>query len=322
MTSILELKKNRANSLSKLTDAADKVNNGGNVREKDARYWQPEVDKMGNGYAVIRFLDAPAGEDIPFVKLFNHAFDGPGGWYIENSLTTLGQPDPVSEFNSALWKEGEATGDKGPERTQVRKQKRKLNFISNILVVKHPSRPEDEGKVFLYKYGKKIFDKLNKKMNPDIPDVEAFNPFDFWTGANFRLVVNKDGKYRSYNDSEFADRSPIVPEGDNQDDQIDRLWKSCLPLQAEIGPEQFKTYDELQKQLTKVLSAKAALRQRPTEDSSEGSNTIDEPTEQTTRRAAPSTVSPAKAEAFAAAADDSDDDDMSYFQNLLKGGGK
>jgi hypothetical protein len=302
--SIFELKKNRGNSLTALKDAANKVNGGGE-RKTDERYWQPTVDKSGNGYAIIRFLDAPVNEDVPFVKLFNHAFQGPGGWFIENSLTTISKPDPVSEFNGELWKSSD--DDKGPERTQVRKQKRKLNFISNILVVKDSSAPENEGKVFLYKYGKKIFDKLNKKMNPDIPDVEAFSPFDFWTGANFRLVITKDGKYRSYESSEFAPQTPVSED----DNVIDGIWKSQYSLTAEIAPSVFKTYEELEKQLKRVLSTKRAARPATAEDEDD-----EQEAPPTNRARSAPTEQSAKASTFNSS-DTSDDDDMSYFKTLL-----
>lgn len=307
MTSILELKKNRAASLERLAGAADKVNNTGE-RSADDRYWQPVVDKTGTGYAVIRFLDSPVNEDVPFVKLWNHGFQGPGGWYIENSRTTLGEPDPLSEYNSELWQE--SSDDESPQRKQVRKQKRKLNFISNILVVKHPGRPEDEGKVFLYKYGKKIFDKLNKKMNPEIPDVPRFNPFDFWDGANFRLVISKDGQYRSYNDSEFAACGPV-----SEDDQeIDRIWKSCYSLQEEIAPGHFKSYDELKARLTLVLKPKARKDEEDTAAAMEAQASATAPTARTNRPAAQETVQSSES----GSADTGDDDDLSYFRTLLK----
>jgi len=164
----------------KLVKEVEKMNNtGGNT---DDRIWKLDVDKSGNGYAVIRFLPAPEGEDLPFVKLYSHAFQGPGGWFIENSLTTLGQKDPVSEYNSLLWNNGTDAG-----KETARKQKRKLTYVSNIYVVKDPANPENEGKVFLYKYGKKIFDKLTAAMQPEFEDEEAIDPFDFWQGANFKL---------------------------------------------------------------------------------------------------------------------------------------
>ena len=164
----------------KLVKEVDKMNKAGS--SGDERLWKLECDKSGNGYAVIRFLPAPNGEDLPFVKLYSHAFQGPGGWYIENSLTTLGQKDPVSEYNTMLWNNGTDAG-----KELARKQKRKLTYMANIYVVKDPANPANEGGVFLYKFGKKIFDKLTAAMQPEFEDEEAIDPFDFWQGANFKL---------------------------------------------------------------------------------------------------------------------------------------
>ena len=173
----------------KLVKEVEKMNNNGT--SGDDRLWKLDVDKSGNGYAVIRFLPAPDGEDLPFVKLYSHAFQGPGGWYIENSLTTLGQKDPVSEYNTQLWNNGTDSG-----KETARKQKRKLTYTSNIYVVKDPANPENEGKVFLFKYGKKIFDKLTAAMQPEFEDEEAIDPFDFWQGANFKLKAKNVAGYR------------------------------------------------------------------------------------------------------------------------------
>ena len=180
----------------KLVKEVEKMNttSGG-----DDRLWKLDVDKSGNGYAVIRFLPAPDGEDLPFVKLYSHAFKGSGGWYIENSLTTLGQKDPVSEFNTQLWNNGTDAG-----KDAARRQKRKLTYVSNIYVVKDPANPENEGKVFLYKYGKKIFDKLTAAMQPEFEDETAIDPFDFWQGANFKLKAKNVAGYRNYDSSELS----------------------------------------------------------------------------------------------------------------------
>ena len=175
----------------------------------DERVWKLECDKSGNGYAVIRFLPAPNGEDLPFVKLYSHAFQGPGGWYIENSLTTLGQKDPVSEYNTLLWNNGTDAG-----KDAARKQKRKLTYYSNIYVVKDPANPANEGKVMLFKYGKKIFDKLTAAMQPEFEDEEAIDPFDFWQGANFKLKAKNVAGYRNYDSSEFAAQSALLDDDD------------------------------------------------------------------------------------------------------------
>ena len=174
-SSFSQLKNNR--SFDNLNAQLQKL--GGNEQKSfgDDRLWKPDVDKAGNGYAVLRFLPAPEGEDMPFVRIWDHGFQGPGGWYIENSRTTLGDADPVSEYNSQLWNSGIESN-----KDIVRKQKRRLSFYSNIYVVNDPAHPENEGKVFLYKYGKKIFEKLEDLMNPQFPDDAAVNPFDFWEG--------------------------------------------------------------------------------------------------------------------------------------------
>jgi len=240
-----QLKKSRQNQFDKLTSELNKLSEtqqGG--RSDDDRFWKPEVDKAGNGYAVIRFLPAPANEDVPFVRIWDHGFQGPGGWYIEKSLTTLGKPDPVSEYNTQLWNSGvEANKD------LVRKQKRRLSFISNIYVVKDPSHPENEGKVFLYKYGKKIFDKLNEAMNPQFEDEKPINPFDLWEGANFKLKIRDVEGYRNYDKSEFESANPLL--GD--DAALERVWKQEHSLNTFLEASNFKSYDELKAKLNKVL---------------------------------------------------------------------
>ena len=199
---------------SKLVKEVEKMNNTGG--SGDDRLWKPEVDKTGNGYAVLRFLPAPEGEDIPWAKVYSHAFQGPGGWYIENSLTTTGGKDPVSEHNRELWNSGNEA-----DKDTVRKQKRKLSYYANVYVVKDPTNPHNEGGVFLYKFGKKIFDKVMEAMQPEFEDETPINPFDFWQGANFKLkIVKKDG-YWNYDKSEFDKVSPVL----DDDDALEALWK-------------------------------------------------------------------------------------------------
>jgi len=244
------LKRNRTEGFEKLTQSLNKLNQknqGGNG--PDERFWKPEVDKAGNGYAVIRFLPESEGEDVPFVRIWDHGFQGPGGWYIENSLTTLGQKDPVSEYNSMLWNSGiESNKDK------ARKQKRRLSFISNIYVVKDPSNPENEGKVFLYKYGKKIFDKLNEAMNPQFEDEKPVNPFDLWEGADFKLKIRNVEGYRNYDKSELDVAGPLFEE----DDELEQVWKSQYSLVEFVDPKNFKTFEELQSKLNRVLGLDGA----------------------------------------------------------------
>lgn len=224
----------------KLASIAGNESKGG----ADDRFWSPTVDKAGNGYAVIRFLPAPPNEDVPFVRIFDHGFQGPGGWYIENSLTTLGKNDPVSEHNSKLWNSGIEAN-----KEIARKQKRRLHFVSNIYVVSDSGNPDNEGKVFLYKYGKKIFDKLNEAMNPQFADEEAVNPFDLWAGANFKLKIRNVEGYRNYDKSEFDKVGPLM----NDDSELEEVWKKEHSLQAFLAPSNFKSYEELQAKLMKVL---------------------------------------------------------------------
>ena len=282
----------------KLVKEVEKLNtNGGS----DERLWKLDVDKSGNGYAVIRFLPAPDGEDLPFVKLYSHAFQGPGGWYIENSLTTLGQKDPVSEFNTQLWNNGTDAG-----KETARKQKRKLTYISNIYVVKDPANPENEGKVFLYKYGKKIFDKLTAAMQPEFEDEEAIDPFDFWQGANFKLKAKNVAGFRNYDSSEFAAVSPLL----DDDEALEGLWKKEYSLAELVAADQFKSYDDLKKRLDSVLRV-TSTRQDPEvsdEDAFRGSAPNFE-----SRRTAEAT-----AEVTAASDSDDDDDTMSYFRQLAE----
>ena len=279
----------------KLVKEVEKMNNtGGN---SDDRIWKLDVDKGGNGYAVIRFLPAPENEDLPFVKLYSHAFQGPGGWYIENSLTTLGQKDPVSEYNSLLWNNGT---DQGKET--ARKQKRKLTYVSNVYVVKDPANPENEGKVFLYKYGKKIFDKLTAAMQPEFEDEEAIDPFDFWQGANFKLKAKNVAGYRNYDSSEFAAVSPLL----DDDDALESLWKKQFSLAELVANDQFKTYEELKTRLDYVLGNKKTA-----------TPSFEVADEDNDRGAAEELVTAAVSTTPSSVNED-DDDALSYFQKLAE----
>ena len=234
-------------SLNKLLDAAKGETEPQEKKSYvDERLWKPELDKSGNGYAVIRFLPAVKGEDLPWAKVWNHAFQGPTGqWYIENSLTTLNQKDPVSEHNTRLWNTGLES-----DKEIARKQKRKLQYFSNIYVVSDAKHPENEGKVFLFRYGKKIFDKITAAMSPEIEDEKAINPFDFWEGANFKLKIRKVDGYWNYDKSEFEDTSKLFED----DSEADKVWKSQYSLAEFTAPTNFKSYDELKTRLDAVLS--------------------------------------------------------------------
>ena len=243
--SFADLKSSRLAQTQKLTEQLLKISGSQQQNDDSDLFWQPKTDKAGNGSAVIRFLPAPKGEDVPFVRVFSHGFKGPtGSWYIENSLTTLGKPDPVGAFNTKLWNSGIES-----DKKQARDQKRKLTFISNIYVVKDPANPENEGKVFLYKYGKKIFDKLADAMNPQFDDEDPINPFDFWAGANFRLKIRQVEGYRNYDKSELDSVSSL------SDDEkvLEKIWNQQHSLQQFIDPKHFKSYEELEAKLNKVL---------------------------------------------------------------------
>jgi hypothetical protein len=280
----------------KLVKEVEKTNNAGGGG--DDRLWKPELDKTGNGYAVVRFLPAPDGEEIPWAKLYSHAFQGPGGWYIENSLTTTGGKDPVSDYNRTLWNSGNEA-----DKDTVRKQKRKLSYYSNIYVVKDPTNPQNEGGVFLFKYGKKIFDKVMEAMQPEFEDEEAINPFDFWQGANFKLKIKKVAGFWNYDSSEFDKVSPLL----DDDDALEALWKKEYSLTAVTAPDQFKTYDELEKRLKYVLGQGRPATRRvdeELEDESEGRGSY-----ATAERTVTQAVS---------SKDEDEDDALSYFQKLAE----
>src|SRR6056300_498373 len=245
-----EALKQSSSNFDKLTKAIE-ANLGSENKEQnkskyqDDRFWKPELDKTGNGYAVIRFLPAVEGEDLPWQRVWSHAFQDVGGWYIENSLTTLGQKDPVSEENTRLWNTGLDS-----DKEIARKRKRKLSYYANIFVVSDPKHPENEGKVFLFKFGKKIFDKITEAMQPAFEDETPINPFDFWKGANFKLKIRKVDGYWNYDKSEFESVSQIK-EGD---DQIKAIWEKRHALKPFVDPSNFKTYDELKEKLNRVIT--------------------------------------------------------------------
>ena len=247
MTSFANLKRN-SNSFEKLSKAVEATSAGTENSKDDNRFWQPEVDKAGNGMAIIRFLPAPAvdGDDaLPWVRTFSHGFQGPGGWFIDNCLTTLNEKCPVCEHNNTLWNSGiEANKD------VARKQKRKLSYLANILVVSDPSNPSNEGQVKLFKFGKKIFDKITEAMNPEFADETPVNPFDMWEGANFKLKIRNVEGYRNYDKSEFADKSALL---DGNDEKLEELWKKQFSLKDFTERKNFKPYDQLKGRLDKVL---------------------------------------------------------------------
>jgi hypothetical protein len=288
----------KSNSLDKLLGAVQADSGGGEKKSyKDDRLWKPVMDKSGNGYAVVRFLPAVEGEDMPWAKVWNHAFQGPTGqWYIENSLTTVGQNDPVSEMNSAYWNSGVES-----DKEIARKQKRKLQYFANIYVVEDPANPQNEGKVMLYRFGKKIFDKCMEAMQPAFKDETAVNPFDFWEGANFKLKIRKVDGYWNYDKSEFASPSSLF----DDDDQIEEVWKKQYPLSEFSADTNFKSYDELKSRLDVVLSGTTKVGN--VADVMEDAPWVEPKVD--TKPAPAATVS-----------NDEEDDTMGYFEKLAREG--
>jgi hypothetical protein len=304
MASLSELKKNRNSFLQKLNKEIEKIDTPSESKSYiDDRFWKPEVDKSGNGYAVIRFLPPVQGEDVPWARVFNHGFQGPTGlWYIENSLTTLGKKDPVSEYNTQLWNSGIEAN-----KEIARKQKRRLTYISNIYVISDPKNPQNEGKVFLYKFGKKIFDKINDLMNPEFEDETPVNPFDLWEGANFKLKIRKVEGYQNYDKSEFDSPGQLL----ETDDELEAVWNSPHPLVEFLAEDNFKTYDELKERLDMVLALDTPKIEEPVVMTVQKRPTAEEEMQQERK--------PMPAYASASSTDtDDDDEDMSYFARLAE----
>jgi len=294
--------KNSQSNFDKLTKQIESnLNPEDNAKTKnkyqDDRLWKPELDKTGNGYAVLRFLPAPQTEEMPWARVWSHAFQGPGGWYIENSLTTLGQKDPVSEENTILWNTGVDS-----DKEIARKRKRKLSYYSNVYVVSDPKHPENEGKVFLFKFGKKIFDKITEAMQPAFEDEKAINPFDFWTGANFKLKIRKVDGFWNYDKSEFEAVSPVTTD----DEAIKGIWNKQYPLKPFLEAANFKSYDELKEKYNRVVAGS-----KNTETASE----IDLPP--ITSSVAATSVATASVQSNEASSGE-DDDTLSYFSKLAE----
>ena len=301
-TSFADLKRSRKTSLDKLIEESGKLSDSTSSNQnnfQDNRFWSPGVDKAGNGMAVIRFLPAAKSEDIPWVRIFTHGFKGPTGqWYIENSLTTLGKKDPVSEHNTKLWNSGVESN-----KDLARKQKRRLTYISNIYIIKDKTNPDNEGKVFLYRYGKKIFDMLNDVMNPQFEDEDPINPFDFWEGANLKLKIRNVEGYRNYDKSEFENPSELV---DSDDDKLQETWSKQHSLMEFLDSKNFKPYDELKTKLDRVLGVEGV----------EQPQTV--PFEEPTPQVEPKSQPTAAQEVIQSVEDGSDDEDLSFFQKLAE----
>ena len=238
-----------SSSLDKLRAAMETASpsDGAKKSYTDETMWKPELDKTGNGYAVVRFLPTPDGEEMPWVSYFDHGFQGPGGWYIEKSLTTLNKQDPVSEYNTQLWNTGIEAN-----KEIARKQKRRLHYVSNVYVVSDPKNPDNEGKVFKYRYGKKIFEALKEAISPAFEDEKAINPFDLRDeGANFKIKIRKVDGYWNYDKSEFDTVAPLF----DDEAKLNSTFSQVHSLSDVIAPSEFKTYEELKEKLERVLGS-------------------------------------------------------------------
>jgi hypothetical protein len=296
--SFANLKRNR-DQISKLVQAAETAGGGEKKNYSDERIWKPTVDKAGNGYAVLRFLPSAEGQDLPWVRYWDHGFKGPTGlWYIENSLTSIGQPDPVGELNSRLWNSGIES-----DKDRARDQKRRLHYVVNVLIVQDPSNPSNEGKVMLYKFGKKIFDKIMDSMQPEFADESPVNPFDFWEGADFKLKIRNVEGYRNYDKSEFSSSTGLY---DGDEAKLEAVYNQLHDLSEFSDPKNYKTYDELKTKLSRVLGEEAVSSGAPTMRQEAQMN---EP--------APAPMEPVTAESVPAS---DDDDTMSYFARLASEG--
>jgi hypothetical protein len=290
-------KKSSLGSLtSKLLNEVEKMNTSGGG--SDERIWKPEVDKAGNGFAVIRFLPAPEGEELPWAKVYTHAFQGTGGWLIDNCLTTINQSCPVCEANRELWN----TGSKSNQEI-VRQRKRKLSYYSNIYVVSDKAHPENEGKVFLFKYGKKIFDKISAAMQPEFDDETPIDPFDFWQGANFKVKITKKDGYWNYDKSEFDSPSTL---GDFDDDVLEAIWKKAYSLEEFVKPDSFKSYEQLDTRLKAVLGKKPVKQDESYDDEDDNRGSVEEE------------LVTAKTSSRSISSDEDEDDTLSYFQRLAE----
>ena len=310
-------KQSRMGSLTeKLVKQVEKMNSGGSNKDDD-RFWKPVMDKSGVGSAVIRFLPAPEGSELPWVQVWSHAFQGPGGWLIDNCLTTIGGTCPVCEKNRVLWNSGSDA-----DKEEARKQKRKLSYYANIYVVKDPANPQNEGKVFLYKFGKKIFDKIMGAMQPEFDDDEPINPFDFWEGANFKLKLKKVAGYWNYDSSEFARPSALL-EGD--DDELETLYNDLHDLQAFVAPSEFKSYEDLKKRLDFTLGLKGPRRMQDQETVEEEQQWERERRGDFSESTAPAPSMPSAdfnapdiTPSPSSSNDEDEDDALSYFQKLAE----
>jgi hypothetical protein len=306
MVDFATLKNNRSKSLDKLNSQLSQIAQKSYTDPNEGKFWKPSRDKAGNGFAIIRFLPAPNGEDMPFVRLWDHGFQGPTGlWYIENSLTTINKDDPVSELNSKLWNSGVEA-----DKEQARKQKRRLHYIANVYVIKDSANPDNDGKVFLFKFGKKIFDKLNDLMNPQFEDEKPVNPFDLWEGANFRLKIRQFEGYANYDKSEFDSSEPLFED----DAKLENVWKSEHSLQEIVDPKHFKPYAELKAKLYRVLN----LTGDQVDGNRKAEDEVDEDLDMSRFSKSESQQEMKQSQSSMDSVDDDDDEDLAKFRSLIK----
>ena len=324
MSTFAELKKNRRRNVEKLAEKTTKSMKGGGF-EEDTRFWKPRRDKAGNATAIIRFLPAPAGENDPWSEYYDHAFQGPGGWYFEKSLTSIGGTDPVSEYNSMLWNSGEEG------KKQASAQRRRRNFVSNVYVIDDKNDPANNGRVFLYRYGKQIFEKINEQLNPSFEGDDPVDPFDLWEGANFRLRVYTDKNFPKYDKCHFDTTGALSED----EDELERIWKEAYPLEP-FAKEGFKGYDELKTKLQRTLgltSLELVPRDRgpkkpdPEEESRDEESIRKDSEFLSTGRKETADASPDQPPKESAkedetpfdTKDDEDDEDMKFFRSLRNG---
>jgi hypothetical protein len=300
--SFANLKSSRGSSIDQLVKAAEAVSTKTESKNyDDDRFWKPTRDKAGNGYAVVRFLPAKEGEDLPWVRYWDHGFKGPTGlWYIENSLTSIGQDDPVSESNGLLWNSG-----RDEDKALARDRKRRLHYVSNVLVVSDPSNPQNEGKVFVYKFGKKIFDKIMDVMQPQFADEQPVNPYDFWEGADFKIKIRKVEGWVNYDKSEFAKAAPLMG-GDEE--QLEGVYNKLHSLADFIDPKNYKSYDELKAKMNKVLGVDAGHISMDNNSMMQSAPVVEQPT------------MPAAESVSMSSSDEGEEDTLSYFDKLAQQG--
>jgi|TARA_R110000796_G_scaffold127802_3_gene243255 hypothetical protein len=300
--SFANLKSSRGSSIDQLVKAAEAVSTKTESKNyDDDRFWKPTRDKAGNGYAVVRFLPAKEGEDLPWVRYWDHGFKGPTGlWYIENSRTSIGQDDPVSESNGLLWNTG-----RDEDKALARDRKRRLHYVSNVLVVSDPSNPQNEGKVFVYKFGKKIFDKIMDVMQPQFADEQPVNPYDFWEGADFKIKIRKVEGWVNYDKSEFAQAAPLMG-GDEE--QLEGVYNKLHSLADFIDPKNYKSYDELKAKMNKVLGVDAGHISMDNNSMMQSAPVVEQPT------------MPAAESVSMSSSDEGEEDTLSYFDKLAQQG--